>query len=115
MVKSDKVRLNHELLVWCGFTLTNGVWSYPDGVTVDDGVPYFPESLDDCFEWLTPMVKYTSLCYPEHKSYNDMWLCEVRSKDIYGISGHAEATTPALALCLAIQKVIEQVVDNNKE
>ena len=118
MEKADQVRLNHELLIWVGFTLTNGVWSYPDGVTVDNGVPYFPESLDACFKWLVP--KMLKGDYPHlTEIIFDPTMCEIEMYTYYlrydslhddGCVEREEsqgyAQEPALAFCLAIQKLI---------
>ncbi len=98
--RANQVRLNHELLLWAGFTLTNGVWSYPDGVTVDDGVPFFPEDETLCFKWLVPAI--------EEKG----WFWRITSKyvvldkqgDYHEVSYRDHNT--ALAFCLAIQKLI---------
>ena len=103
MEKADQVRLNHELLIWVGFTLTNGVWSYPDGVTVDNGVPYFPESLDEIFKWLVPKLHTLKLYVDTQNDWNSKPFAEVYT-ETEGYEGNAE--TPALALCLAIQKLI---------
>ncbi len=94
----DKVRLNHELLIWRGFTLSNGVWSDPDGVTVSE-VPYFPESLDAIFRWLVDDA--IKLLYPGYK-WGDGWR-ELFNRWINNMEAGRE---PALALCLAIQKLI---------
>ncbi len=95
---TNQVRLNHELLLWRGFTLTNGVWSYPEGVTVDNGVPYFPESLDEIFKWLVPKLQFRSFTFEE---MGEEWVCEILPD-----AKTMGAKTPALALCLAIQKLI---------
>ena len=99
MEKADQVRLNHELLIWRGFTLTNGVWSDPDGVTVDNGVPYFPESLDAIFKWLVPKLESYELRlnYEKHCAW-------VKLPTKYTEFGMADNS--ALAFCLAIQKLI---------
>ena len=103
MEKADQVRLNHELLIWRGFTLSNGVWSYPDGVTVDNGVPYFPESLDATLRWLAPKLRPKTLMMETFKNGYD-W-CILSEKPSGGVwNGNDE--DPALALCLAIQKLI---------
>ncbi len=104
MEKADQVRLNHELLLWVGFTLTNGVWSYPDGVTVDNGVPYFPESLDECFKWLVPKLgDYPCIKFDfEGKGAIFAYACDSNDKNAFS----PLSKTPALALCLAIQKLI---------
>ncbi len=107
MEKADQVRLNHELLIWVGFTLTNGVWSYPDGVTVDNGVPYFPEDETACFKWLVPKVVrlgYEVRIITAFEGYvvgvlrHNLNDCEVAASD--------NDTKAALAFCLAIQKLI---------
>ncbi|KKN74965.1 hypothetical protein LCGC14_0384670 [marine sediment metagenome] len=102
--KANQVRLNHELLIWAGFTLKNGVWSYPDGVTVDDGVPFFPESLDECFKWLVPKLEGVGLWVTPERLY--WWEATSLDKDNYYCSYNAKRKNPALALCLAIQKLI---------
>ena len=98
--EADKLRLNHELLLWRGFTLSNGVWSYPDGVTVDDGVPFFPDSLDAIFKWLKPAVikKGVGDILTWRKVLNDWLKIMAREK--------AMDDEPALPLCLAVQKLI---------
>ncbi len=102
MVKGDKVRLNHELLIWRGFTLTNGVWSYPDGGTVDNGVPYFPEDETACCKWLLPKLGYCELKYSNKKLYSSAKVqLRLDSEPYYG-----QDKTLALALCLAIQELI---------
>ncbi len=108
MEKANQVRLNHELLIWRGFTLSNGVWSYPDGVTVDNGVPYFPEDETACFKWLVPKLGNLRL---EYRHYNagymgyEAKILEVYDSDEYDTFFGIDKV-PALSLCLAIQKLI---------
>ncbi len=106
MEKADQVRLNHELLIWVGFTLTNGVWSYPDGVTVDNGVPYFPESLDAIFKWLVPKIiggaEY-SVIITQNLARSTGYVRPLQGGRQYDATDNH---SPALALCLAIQKLI---------
>ena len=52
----DKKVLNLELLKLAGFTCTGGIWSYPDGVDVDNGVPFFPEDFNECLKWFLPIL-----------------------------------------------------------
>ncbi len=99
---ANQVRLNHELLIWVGFTLSNGVWSYPDGVTVDNGVPYFPESLDACIEWLVP--KLSGRWEIGSSNLSPFYAMVTNPNSVYPID--CGDKTPALALCLAIQKLI---------
>ncbi len=121
--KANQVRLNHELLIWRGFTLSNGVWSYPDGVTVDNGVPYFPEDETACFKWfLTKLLDLDagiSIEYADTSVGDNAYVVinnAFRSWDTYeryafhekfgDVEFEATATTIALAICLAIQKLI---------
>lgn len=92
MVKGDKVRLNHELLLFAGFTFSNGVWSYPDGETVDDGVPFFPDDLNAIFKRLMPELD------------GFQW-SEVIKVWAIKLIFNKEAD-PALALCLAVKELI---------
>ena len=97
----DKKALNIEMLKIAGFTCTGGIWSYPDGIDVDDGVPFFPESVDECFKWLVPKI----------------WSLHYIIFDQSGVllSQHKTAETkatvtrgrgePALAFCLAVKEL----------
>ena len=110
--RANQVRLNHELLIWAGFTLKNGVWSYPNGVTVDDGVPYFPEDETLCFKWLVPKIKSTPPFVKTMSFSFDAMGSDVCVSLKYDISDNEDAVvlgmgkSMALALCLAIQKLI---------
>ncbi len=108
LVKGDKVRLNNELLIWRGFTRSNGVWSYPNGATVDDGVPFFPNDETACFKWLVPKVVrlgYEVRIITAFEGYvagvlrHNLNDCEVVASD--------NDTKLALALCLAIKRLIK--------
>ena len=100
----DKKALNKELLLWAGFTCNNGVWSYPDGIVVDDGAPFFPESLDACFKWLVPKMEECHISIGTTDGF---------SVTVYCVhNGHTEdytayADNPALALFSAIYGVIK--------
>ncbi len=101
MKKGDKVRLNHELLLWRGFTLSNGVWSYPNGETVDNGVPYFPEDETACFKWLVPKLpRWAMGSYGDGTTYAIVTIGDKRNIP------EINHERPALALCLAIQELI---------
>ena len=71
-------------------------------------LPYFTQSLDACFKWL---VKDNWSV-----SFNAKRVCLLtipKAKGIYGsdvIVGKAEQPSPALALCLAIEKLIDSGV-----
>ncbi len=113
MEKADQVRLNHELLIWVGFTLSNGVWSYPDGVTVDNGVPFFPEDETACFKWLAPKLDICTRIefHPTPVKGEREWVADIQVPRWNGQELDYKSflycgKTPALALCLAIQKLI---------
>ena len=98
----DKKALNIELLLWIGFTCSNGIWSYPDGVAVDNGVPFFPESLDACLKWLVPGIEdglQQIILQPDEYAW---YLGMTVNDELYENIGYR----PALALCLAIRKLI---------
>ena len=101
----DKKVLNLEMLRIAGFTCTGGIWSYPDGVDVDNGVPFFPEDETACFKWLVPRV--TKLGY-------EVRIITAFEGYVVGILRHSNCdivasdnnTIAALAFCLAIEKLI---------
>ena len=96
----DKKALNLELLEFAGFTCTGGIWTYPDGVDVDNGVPFFPGSLDEIFKWLVPELK-RKLRYERNdwKYYEFMhgWFLDF----------FFNKREPALAFCLAVRGLKE--------
>ncbi len=123
MVKGDKVRLNHELLLWGGFTRAEGVWKYPDGTTVDDGVPFFPESFDECERWFLPILLELDaglrLEYADTSVGDNAYVVignAFKPWDTYenyefykrfgDVEFEAAAKTLTLAFCLAIQELI---------
>ncbi len=94
-----------KLAEWAGFK--NFQWSEDEEgfIAWSDEGSYrewldFTESLDACFAWLIPKLKYVSLQYDSKL----MCLCSVDDGNMVGTS---EAPTLALALCLAIEKIIE--------
>ena len=118
--------LNEKLAKWVGFKLehtgVNGeipVWLEPDDNFVPDnptayyfggknyGLPDFTDSLDACFKWLVPKLPIGSSIGIEIRGR----LLEGDIQSVYvdmlpsGIE--AEAKTPALALCKAIEKLID--------
>ena len=106
MIKGDKVRLNHELLIWVGFTLSNGVWSYPDGVTVDNGVPYFPEDINACVKHLFPKLLFDNRLwghFVEFARYKGLSPNRRRLKDGEMI----KRLFDPLYICQTIEKVID--------
>ena len=94
----DKKALNIEMLKIAGFTCTGGIWTYPDGVDVDNGVPFFPESVDECFKWLTPKV-IPMLADINLSTEKEAWY------KLVGLWLEEPNPPSALALCLAVAKL----------
>lgn len=86
--------LNKKLAEWAGVK-PHPV--YPTGYDY----PYFTDSLDACFKWLVPKLESyeLKLNYKKHCAW-------VKLPTKYTEFGMAE--TPALALCLAIEKLIDK-------
>jgi len=93
--------LNKKLAEWAGFRITTQSytdfepvrderWWQPDGF---EGKPNFIQSLDACFKWLVPKLRY------------DLWVHDMILID--WISSVCRGANPALALCLAIEKLTD--------
>jgi len=115
----NEQELNKKLAEWAGFTYkfgkemwnyerykeTNAWWEAPNGRRFKD-LPDFTQSLDACFKWLVPNLF--------DKSYS-----VIITQDLARAIGYVrlleegrqfDATdnhNPALALCLAIEKLID--------
>lgn len=82
-------------------------------------VPNFTSSLDACFRWLTPKIEYVEVvifCDKERGSGKQGLGYSAQLRDeADNIKGHSPEwyETPSLALCLAIEKLIDY--DVNKE
>ena len=108
--------LNLKLAEWAGFKLKivrdddgKQIGSYIvfgeyEENTTRKAFPNFPESLDAIFQWLVPKLDRITI---EKTPYNTEWLAYI---EILDSSTEAEAETPALALC----KAIEQLIDKEK-
>ena len=115
------MELNEKLARWAGFTWYDEPcsyegcdghcgWRYPDGTTIYPlgmrGLPSFTQSLDACFKWLVPQV-------PNLESVSFIFnRMECIAQFYYLDKGKPQArlatsTTPALALCKAIEKLID--------
>jgi len=91
--------LNKKLAQWAGITFYVGGWKYPDGST---GCSVnFTESLDACVEWLVPNLLYVAIGF--EIGANPKAIVLGKNDKATG-----EAETLALALCLAIEKLIEE-------
>lgn len=103
----DVSELNEELAKWAGvkpFPIYPTGYDYPD----------FTESLDDCFEYLVPKIINDSR-YRKARIEIRTWYApaieEYQSKATiysYGRGIDKSANTPALALCKAIERLIEE-------
>jgi len=114
--------LNKKLAEWAGFmprqfphhiksmgeTFYYDAWLRPDG-THDENLPDFTESLDACFKYLVPRIKDYSFNLSQWSLGE--WNADLEYMNKYR-NPHSyidNAETPALALCKAIEKLI-----NNK-
>ena len=106
---------NRKLAEWAGFRQVVGywqvkwqevTWEYPDGdYCPDDSLPNFTQSLDACFKWLVPKLLATHEVTLHHW---DKWEADLFAKVPLSLdSGVVTAETLALALCLAIEKLID--------
>ena len=107
----NKKALNLEMLKIAGFTCAGGIWTYPDGVDVDNGVPFFPGSLDECITWIFPKLDELGEYYITlQKKWNDSSVKDVAisyvswTQDEY----NGEASNYATAFCLAVQELKER-------
>ncbi len=110
--------LNKKLAEWCGFeyVTTEKVWK-PD-IDCDYGskqhwvyldgeesffLPDFTTSLDDCFEYIVPKLDSYML---KENIWGVEHHCHVIMK---GKSATASEETPAVALCRAVEKLIDEL------
>lgn len=109
--------LNHKLALWAGWKQLppgNKGYHWEQGVKVmswmppgeteiwrrQDHFPNFTASLDAIFRWLVPKLNGTVCCQFETHAAAEIFIDrKVRYK--------SKAETPALALCLAISKLID--------
>jgi len=122
----DEQSLNEKLAEWAGFEFKevkfDGADScgvpIPQWLGVDYGSwepPNFTQSLDACFKWLVPKLLEqldpdtikVELKYGRTKEMVWTFLFEDWQAHSYH---YAQAETPALALCLAIEKLIDKEV-----
>lgn len=116
--------LNKKLAEWAGFYCLEGLWTIRDEDVLEVRLPDFTQSLDACFKWLVPKVHTVGrgmlleLKAEPYKGYNAQvkdgkvqWAAYISERGY--VSGEWSAWTgrhaesPALALCLAIEALID--------
>jgi len=101
----DIKKLNHRLATWVGFRQCSppfdDLYKFPAGVqrAATCSSCIFTSSIKLCFEWLEPKLEHYSLWKQGTKHVAEVW---VDAK-----FGRAEAATPNLAFCLAVEKLID--------
>ena len=113
MEQVDREALNKKLAEWAGFRFGHikgegNYYSYPNSDEKYYGYIDFIDSLDACFKWLVPKLQdkgiVVDLIAYEHKGYGCVISSVVDDKNIAIIRND----NPALALCLAIEKLIDE-------
>ena len=95
-------KLNKKLAEWAGFKkskYTTRLYDYPDKSKHYAELPNFPESLDACVKRLVPKLSHYFIGDSVDGHTATVW----NQSYSYGAKGN----TPALALCLAIEKLID--------
>ncbi len=113
----NQQELNKKLAEWAGFKETPSsyagrefIWQVPDGSSIID-LPNFTNSLDACFKWLVPKLKVDEdTIMFAHPIESMKYYCEIIDADGEPIAGSLAYKAPALALCLAIEKLIDSEV-----
>lgn len=96
--------LNRKLAEFAGFTYDIFIyqrhWKAPDGSSMEE-LPNFTSSLDACFKWLVPAVGRSKDIEAERRQMvGNLLMSWARDVAFLG-------EEPALALCLAIEKLID--------
>ena len=115
--------MNEKIARWAGFTLIDtqfynhsfgnsevDIWLDPSGLTCQGGCPNFTESLDAYFKWVVPKLDTYTLHYDNTRRQH-LAFAELNGK----ASGSSFDENPALALCLAVERLIDSEEYRNKE
>ncbi len=107
-MNKNEQELNSKLAEWAGFKHKVGaLYEYPNEDYLGERpLPNFPQSLDACFEWLVPNIpNLESISFVRRRGD---WIGQFYylSKEKPQVKV-AIAETPALAFCLAIEKLID--------
>lgn len=111
----DTSALNKKLAEWVGFTPAHPSCGNPNHMipprgTLYDGcapIPRFSESLDACIKWLVPGLADFSLAKHQFGEYFAFASITTDNPTKVYISRMGQSKEPALALCLAIEKLID--------
>lgn len=101
----DEQELNKKLAEWVG---VDSFPIYPTGYDYPD----FTQSLDACFKWLVPRLAEWSISNKERDEGEVLPYAEIGYRNDSNKWSYFEewAETPSLALCLAIEKLIDKEV-----
>ena len=103
--------LNRKLAEWAGFHKRDPKisvdWWRPDGDYEGSKLPNFTQSLDACREWLVPKLRHYELrdSQDKHQAYVNICVTFLEHGEFPPYES-SRAETPALAFCLAIEKLI---------
>jgi len=80
-----------------------------------ENIPILTNSLDACFKWLVPKLEeyYAYVLLQDESGGERYWVCEIYPDCLLSRKGYKalsveEGETPALALCKAIEKLIDE-------
>lgn len=113
MAEVNREALNKKLAEWAGWQLKEFKGSFPswyapiqNGMALSE-LPNFTNSLDACFKWLTK--GFNGVWWYDFDNGRHTWTFRKKGSETIG-----EAETPALALCLAIEKLIDSEAISGK-
>ena len=116
----NEQELNKKLAEWAGFKIEDSVINgVHDWIAYDKNkqgyriiTANFTQSLDACFKWLVPKLYRVSIGVNNAPDGNVFWNAFVGYEEPEQLVGVTNAN-PALALCLAIEKLINITELNN--
>ena len=103
-IKIDRQKLKKKMTDFAGFIEKGNAYIWPDGRF--DFAPNFLDSLDACIKWLIPKLSYWSVSPSGNPNEYLGWARTTTSKECYAAASH----NASLALCLAIEKLIDREV-----
>ena len=113
-MEQSEVELNEKLAKWAGVLVSIESWPDEEPIMhvydteqenlIGESSP-FTESLDACFKWLVPKLDQLSITVWDNVQ---MYAMVYRDEhDHMGYEAEDKNKTPALALCKAIEKMID--------